>query len=101
MICINMLGSILLMICSVLELGSQFLNIKVSPLQTAKPELNLGACNGDSGGPLHCYIHDKWYWSGIVSFGASGCDTNIASVYGKVYHDEIQNYINQIIAENL
>ena len=58
------------------------------------------SCNGDSGGPLHCYIHDKWYWSGIVSFGASGCDTNIASIYGKVYHAEIQDFINQIVDQN-
>ena len=59
-----------------------------------------GACNGDSGGPLQCFIHGKWYFSGIVSFGASGCDTSIASVYGKVYHEDIHGFIDSIIADN-
>ena len=59
-----------------------------------------GACNGDSGGPLQCFIHGKWYFSGIVSFGASGCDTNIASIYGKVYHEDINGFIESIIEDN-
>ena len=59
-----------------------------------------GACNGNSGGPLQCFIHGKWYFSGIVSFGASGCDTNIASVYGKVYHEDINGFIDSIIEDN-
>ena len=58
------------------------------------------ACNGDSGGQLHCYIHGKWYFSGIVSFGASKCDTNIASIYGKVYNPAIHNFITTMIATN-
>ncbi|CBY30493.1 unnamed protein product [Oikopleura dioica] len=59
-----------------------------------------GACNGDSGGPLHCFIHGKWYYSGIVSFGASKCDTNIASVYGKVYNYKIHDFIIDTMEQN-
>ena len=84
-----------------MEPDSRHHNIKVSFKILTDQYKRIGACNGDSGGPLHCYIHDKWYWSGIVSFGAAGCDTNIASIYGKVYHAEIQDFINQIIDQNL
>ena len=86
--------------CNASAPGNRHHSLKVSNYARKYKVDELGACNGDSGGPLHCYIHDKWYWSGIVSFGASGCDTNIASIYGKVYHAEIQDYIEQIIEQN-
>jgi len=71
----------------------------LSFLRQSAPQ-HQGACNGDSGGPLQCFIHGKWYFSGIVSFGASGCDTNIASIYGKVYHEDINGFIESIIENN-
>ena len=72
----------------------------VGPFLRQSVPQHQGACNGDSGGPLQCFIHGKWYFSGIVSFGASGCDTNIASIYGKVYHEDINGFIESIIENN-
>ena len=100
-----------LTICNVLVPVNHLALIRIGSPDTYTVEINVigprssvnpdkGACNGDSGGPLQCYIHEKWYFSGIVSFGAAGCDTNIASIYGKVYHEEIQDFIRNTISQN-
>ncbi|CAD5126590.1 DgyrCDS14681 [Dimorphilus gyrociliatus] len=43
------------------------------------------ACTGDSGGPLHCKINNRWRLIGLASWGYRGCIKKM-SVYTRVYH---------------
>ena len=41
------------------------------------------ACHGDSGGPLNCKFNDRYYISGITSWG-KGCATPYPGVWTRV-----------------
>ena len=41
------------------------------------------SCSGDSGGPLMART-DKWYLTGLVSFGTNECDSSLPGVYTRV-----------------
>ena len=46
---------------------------------------SVGACNGDSGGPMMCYSDDgEEFQCGVTSWGASGCTVSLPSVYAEV-----------------
>ncbi|KAL5013958.1 hypothetical protein ScPMuIL_008228 [Solemya velum] len=48
---------------------------------------DVGACNGDSGGPLSCVRGDDFFIVGATSWGRSGCETpNYPNVYTKISH---------------
>merc|ERR1711976_61749 len=53
------------------------------------------ACSGDSGGPMSCKVGDKWYVSGLTSFGIVTC-SGFPSVYTRV--SEYESWINDIIS---
>ena len=55
------------------------------------------SCNGDSGGPLVCWDGERWYQTGIVSFGPAPCDAAIPAVYTRVaaFTDWIQQTVQQ------
>jgi len=57
-----------------------------------------GACNGDSGGPMECRrVSDgATVLSGVTSWGASGCDTTLPSVYTRI--SSFKSWIEQTIA---
>jgi len=53
-----------------------------------------GACNGDSGGPLHCKVNGRWVLAGATSWGRSGCQT---AGYPSVY-TRVSSYLSWIAA---
>jgi len=42
------------------------------------------ACNGDSGGPLHCNVNGRWKVAGAASFVYGYCSTNAPTIYAQV-----------------
>jgi len=44
----------------------------------------IGACNGDSGGPMHCKRGGVTYVVGVASWVYSGCVTTYPSAYARV-----------------
>ncbi len=51
----------------------------------AKRDVRKGACYGDSGGPLQCFMDGKWILIGIVADGY-GCNTLYPNIYIRVSH---------------
>ena len=49
----------------------------------ARGEDKTDSCSGDSGGPLMSRA-DKWYLTGLVSFGTNECDSSLPGVYTSV-----------------
>jgi len=57
---------------------------------------DTGACNGDSGGPMVCYVNGRPFLAGATSWGISGCTTRgYPSVYTRI------SYFNSWIQENM
>ncbi|CAH1775956.1 unnamed protein product [Owenia fusiformis] len=57
---------------------------------------DIGACNGDSGGPLQCNINGEWVLAGATSWGYSGCTTRgYPNVYARIsfFLDWIENKV--------
>ena len=45
----------------------------------------IGACKGDSGGPLYCSVGGQQYLVGIVSYGRVPCaQANVPTVFARV-----------------
>ncbi|XP_030622983.1 uncharacterized protein LOC115806430 [Chanos chanos] len=73
----------------------------VSPrmLCAGVPSGERDACRGDSGGPLSCRasVGDRWFLTGIVSWGAGCGRPNLPGVYTRVakFTDWIQNHVQK------
>ncbi|KAM4677967.1 ovochymase-1 [Discoglossus pictus] len=58
--------------------------------------VGASSCMGDSGGPLICYVKNRYTLIGVVSWGSDSCTTNAPAVYTLVsaYKDWISQYID-------
>jgi len=66
------------------RLGPLTEGLAVLPSQLcASGEDQTDSCSGDSGGPLMART-DKWYLTGLVSFGTNECDSSLPGVYTRV-----------------
>ncbi|CAD5111479.1 DgyrCDS789 [Dimorphilus gyrociliatus] len=59
-----------------------------------KYKKDSGTCNGDSGGPLSCFIDGQWRVLGITSWGRKNCSDGF-TVYSRVW--TFRNWINTVI----
>ena len=81
------------------EYSSKISGFKVPETKICtKGELGKDGCKGDSGGPL-IYVHSRHQLIGVVSSGASSCDSIIPAIYTRVasYIDWIKETIDDNI----
>jgi len=67
-------------------------------LCAGEAEQHKGVCSGDSGGPLMCKNHDRWYQAGVTSFASADAPGEFPGVFTRV--SSYVNWINQNTNDN-